>query len=265
MDRSKQGAYSAGSTVTAWNFAALAAVVATVGCAQKTPPVATAPPPPVVATAPAPVRPVAPPPVALTHKQQITNALILLNSGQASTARIGIVQILADQPNDPVAKDLLRQIDTDPKTLLGDRSFPYRIRPRETLATIAHRYLGNANRFWALARYNDIAVPADAEVGRVIQVPGVAPARTVAPPVAPPPARAAATTGPVPPVAPAAPVVDPASAERYRRAGLAEMSRGAIDKAVGLLERALSFNPGDAAIQADLARARKVQQTVEKR
>lgn len=242
----------------------LVAMVTIAGCATKPPPSAPSSTPPPV-TAPGIIAPsTAPQPIALTRKQKIANALILLNSGQVSTARIGIAEMLAERPDDPVAKDLLLQIDTDPKVLLGERSYSYRIRPRETLTMIAGRLLRNSNRFWALARYNDIAVPANAEAGRTIQIPGVAPVRAAAATVrAPVPSPSEpAVAAPIVAERSVGPKVDAPAAERFRRAGLAEMARGSINKAVLLLERAQTLNPGDAAIQADLARARKVQQTV---
>lgn len=229
---------------------------------QKTPPAMTP-------SAPAPLAGPVPPPVpagiALNRKQEIANALISLNSGEVGTARIGIQQMLTERPDDPVAKDLLLQIDSDPKILLGERSYSYTIRRHETLSSIAGRRLGDPNRFWALAKYNGIAVPASASAGRVIQIPGVAPVAKVREPkperavaVRPSAAPVAATPAPTA----AVPRVDVAGAARLRRAGLDEMARGSIDKAVPLLERALALNPGDATIASDLARARKVQAAV---
>jgi len=242
----------------------LAGALIVIGCSSQTPQTprtvgaARAPKPaPVVAAAPQPV------PIALTRTQRIANALIALNSGQVGAARVGLVETLAAMPDDATAKDLLRQIDTDPKTLLGERSFAYTIRRRETLATIAKRFLGDSTRFWALARYNDITVPSSAGAGRVIRVPGELaviaprPVRTRQAPAAnqPPPVEAVRV-----PAAPTASQV--ASANRLRSNGLNEMARGSIDKAVALLKRAASLNPVDSTIQSDLARALKVQTTV---
>ncbi len=127
-----------------------------------------APPPP----APASQQPAVPVPPPLSPQQMIKNALIELNNGEVGTARVGLVEMLARTPGDPVATDLLKQIDTDAKTLLGDKFFVYTIRPRETLAMVAKRFLGSSYRFWALAKYNDIAVPAKAAAGTTIRVPG---------------------------------------------------------------------------------------------
>ncbi|MGI4879525.1 MAG: LysM peptidoglycan-binding domain-containing protein, partial [Janthinobacterium lividum] len=187
-------------------------------------------------------------------------ALELLNKGDSAGARLQVMGVLAQRPNDRVALDLLAQIDTDPHKLLGDKSYAYQIRSGETLSSIAARFLGNSRRFWALARYNGIAVPANAEVGQSIQMPGTAPASAARPPVVPPAAAAPAVA-----VAEQPRAADPAAASRMRSAGLAEMTRGSIDKAVNLLQRALALNPADTTIQDDLARARKIQQTLRQR
>ncbi len=248
---------------TSGNLCCLPMAVAVViaGCSTSTPRPASNPNPTPVAAVP--LRQAGPVPVALTRDQRIGVALGALNDGEAGTARVGLVEMLAETPGDPVATDLLRQIDTDPKELLGDRSFLYTIRSRETLATIAQRFLGNANRFWALARYNNIAVPAKAGVGRVIRVPGEAPTpRQVRAP------RPAAAAGPapavvervLPPPPPAPTPAQIASANELRAAGLNALVGGSIDRAVGLLSRAASLNPRDTTIQSDLARALKVQE-----
>ena len=245
-----------------WRWAAatelFAAAILLAGCAGRKPPVTVAQPPAstITGTAPVQVRTG----IALSRKQEIANALISLNSGEVGTARIGIEQMLTERPDDPVAKDLLRQIDTDPKVLLGERSYPYTIRRRETLSMIAGRLLGDSNRFWALAKYNGIAVPSSAGAGRVIQIPGTAPVVKVRP--AKPERVIEAKPAAAPVATPAPPRADVAGAARLRRAGLDQMARGSIDKAVPLLERALALNPGDATIASDLARARKVQATV---
>ncbi|MGI4876216.1 MAG: LysM peptidoglycan-binding domain-containing protein [Janthinobacterium lividum] len=238
---------------------AFVAVIAAAGCMKQAPPPPAVAPAPPAAVQPAVTPPPASTPISLTRKQRIANALIALNAGQVAAARVGIVDMLTQMPGDPVATDLLRQIDTDPKVLLGERSFAYEIHPHETLSMIARRFLRDSNRFWALARYNNIAVPSSAAAGQVIQVPGTAPVRA-APRAAAPAAAADAAAPRGPAGVPAAD--DVASANRLRGAGLDEMARGSIDKAVGLLERAATLNPRDAAIQGDLARARKIQATV---
>jgi tetratricopeptide (TPR) repeat protein len=77
--------------------------------------------------------------------------------------------------------------------------------PGETLRQIAAARLGDAHWFYALARYNNIAVPRDLDATRSLKVPP----RGGAPRLRPAPARAAASPGPA--VAPVvAPVASPA-------------------------------------------------------
>ena len=238
-------------------FFILAALTVT-GCSKSHRPAPEAPAPAVAPPVSPLVRPIVPIP-SITPRQQTLNAIDLLNKGDVTAARIQILGVLAQRPNDRAALDFLAQIDTDPRKLLGERSYTYQIRSGETLASIAGRLLGNPRRFWALARYNGIAVPANAEVGRAIQIPGAPRAARVVRPAPPPVAAAPPAT-----VEPKRIVANPAAASRLRAAGLAEMTRGSIDKAVGLLQRALALNPTDTAIQEDLTRARAIQQTVRK-
>ena len=236
----------------------LAIVAIASGCNDKHPkPVPAAP-----AAPPAPPSPPAPVLPQQSPQERLLNALTLLNQGKAGEARAYLLIVLADRPADRLALDLMRQIDTDPQILLGTRSYPYVLRRGETLSSIAGRLLGDRNRFWALARYNGIAVPAEAETGRTIRIPGAAPA-------APQPRPAPAPVEDVRPrpaaVVPALPARNPAAAGRLRQQGLAAMASGAINRAVELLQRALGLDPANATILGDLARARRVQATVQGR
>ena len=234
---------------------ALAIALAAAGCGEKHPQPVSAPVPAPAANTPAP------PPVVLPQQsaeERLLNALTLLSQGKAADARASLVLLLSERPDDRVGLDLMRQIDTDPKQLLGERNYAYVIRRGETLSSIAGRLLGDRNRFWALARYNGIAVPEAAETGRVIRIPGTAP---VAAPAPRPPAPTVVEAQP-PRSQPAAPARNPAEAGRLRQVGLAEMARGQIDRAVRSLERALGLDPANATILGDLTRARRVQATL---
>ncbi len=229
-------------------------------CNDKKPePIAAMPPPaPVAIVVPAPKQPPPSPPseADIGPHQRVVNALALLSQGRDVDAHTQIVAALADHPQDALANDLLRQIETEPKVLLGERSYAYTIRRGETLSEIAGRLLGNRNRFWALARYNGIAVPETAEVGRTIQIPGFRPEA---------PAPRSALMQPKSVVAAPAPVSPPRNlieASRLRSAGLSDMASGAIDQAVHLFQRALAFDPGNPTILGDLTRALRVQQTL---
>ncbi len=207
--------------------------------------------------------------------QRLRGVLADLNRGDAPAARRKLTQMLRRQPGDAVARQLLAQIDTDPRTLLGGESYSYTLRPGETLSTVAQRALGNPMLFYALARYNNIAVPSTVAPGQTIQVPGrrpaaATPARPDPRPQTRPPRAATPTPATPPPVRapaprPAAPRGNPAQAARLRAQGLAALNTGAADRAVALLSRALALDPGNTAISNDLGRARRIQSTLRSR
>lgn len=207
--------------------------------------------------------------------QRLRDVIADLNRGDATAARRKLTQMLRRQPGDGVARQLLAQIDTDPQTLLGRESYSYTLRPGETLSTVAQRALGNPMLFYALARYNNIAVPSSVTPGQTIQVPGrrpaaSAPARPDPRPQTRPPRTATPSTATPPPTRapaprPAAPRGNPAQAARLRAQGLAALNTGAADRAVALLSQALALDPGNSAISNDLGRARRVQSTLRSR
>lgn len=201
-------------------------------------------------------------------RDRIRDVLAALNRGDAARARRELTAILRRQPGNGVARQLLEQIDRDPRELLGSENYSYTLRDGETLSTVAQRALGNPMMFYALARYNNIAVPSSAGPGQTILVPGRRPAPPPPPPPRPEPrpgpARPAPTT-PAPAPRPALPAANPALAARLRGQGLAAMNAGAIDRAVALLRRALSLDPGNALIRSDLGRALRIQSTVRSR
>jgi hypothetical protein len=200
---------------------------------------------------------------------QTKEALALLNQGQADKARKKLLQALKIRPGDMLAQDLLKQIDTDPKVLLGSESYGYTVKEGETMSTLAQRFLGDPMKSYALARYNGLTSPTAVKSGDVLQIPG---RRRLTPPVAKKPAPPALKKPPVtvakptaPKPAPAPPAGDAARAAKLRGQGLAALNAGAINRAVALLRQALSFNPGSALIKGDLARALRIQSTLKGR
>ncbi|RYY17224.1 MAG: LysM domain-containing protein [Alphaproteobacteria bacterium] len=199
---------------------------------------------------------------AVAADERFTLILGLLSQGKVAQARVDLVQYLEDRPRDGRARDMLRQIDTDPTILYGTASFPYTIGDDDSLASIARRFMGSPYRFYGLAKFNALSVPADAKPGQIIRVPGR--------PYAVPPRRPRAAAqqheaAPGTPTTVARPVVDRAGGQRLRRAGLEQMSAGSIDRAVTLLERAAALDPGNGAIASDLARGRRIQSAVRSR
>lgn len=198
-------------------------------------------------------------------REGVRDAIAALNRGDATAARRLLLAVLRRQGDDGVARQLLAQIDTDPMVLLGRENYSYTLREGETLSSVAQRALGNPMMFYALARYNNIAVPTSVVPGQTILVPG----RRPAPP--PPPRQEPRPAPPRPTPEAAAPAPrpvqrgNPAQAARLRGQGLAALNAGAINRAVALLRQALSFDPGNAVIRGDLARALRIQGTVRAR
>ncbi|MBI3156894.1 MAG: LysM peptidoglycan-binding domain-containing protein, partial [Burkholderiales bacterium] len=198
-------------------LASIAGMLLAAGCEQpplrtQRPPAAPAAeqpePPPVqggpVAPAPAPE---APAPRIVVGPQEVpgavTRAIEMLESGEAQPAEELLDAVLRTEPGHRRAQTLLRQIREDPRMLLGSDSFAHRVQPGESLSLIAQRFLKDPMLFYALARYNGIAVPRQLAGGQVIRVPGRAPAGggDAEPPQAAAPAPAP-KPAPAPPVAP---------------------------------------------------------------
>lgn len=184
---------------------------------------------------------------AVPPAERLKRAVDHLGRGEAEAAHAELAQLLTEKPGDTTAKKLLDEIERDPKAMLGTRSYAYKIKPGETLSTLSARFLGDPLLFYALARYNGIAAPNSAEVGRTLQIPGF-------PKVAPPVKRAAAPPPPAP--------VDPERAGKLRRAALEAMTKGSIDQAVALLRQAQPLDPANQFIKIDLDRATRIQATV---
>jgi len=199
-------------------------------------------------------------------REDVRDAIALLNRGDPAAARLKLMGALRRQPGDNIARQLIQQIDTDPRTLLGAESYSYTLRQGENLSTIAQRALGNPMLFYALARYNNIAVPDSVMPGQTILVPG----RRPAPPPPRPEPRPTTTprAGPAPAETPPprqAPRTNPALASRLRGQGLAALNAGNVGRAVALLRQALALDPGNATIRRDLDRALRIQSTVRAR
>lgn len=240
---------------------------------QPTPvPVAPLPPPSKPKPpAPAPLPPPKPPePQAtpgLTGKQRVKLAIELLAKGDPVHARPEIQAFLREQPGNDLGTSLLEQIDQDPKVLLGEKSFAYKIQPGETMSILAERFLGDRFKFYALSRYNGMSAPNQAEVGQSIQIPGTAPRRLVEPAHRHEHAKSdeeviqsrvepkAEIVSPPPPPAPSR---DAAGARQFRARGLEALNRGDIDAAVSLLKKALALDPQNPLIKRDLARAERI-------
>lgn len=98
-------------------------------------------------------------------------ALQLLHQGRVPQARALIIDYLDAEPDDERARDLLRQIEADPEEWLGREHFTHVVEPGETLSGLAARYLERSDRFFVLARYNDITDPGTIDSGQRLRIP----------------------------------------------------------------------------------------------
>ncbi len=224
-----------------------------------------APPPPKVV-----VLPLQPTP-GLAPRDRINKVLTLLEQGDMRVARVEVVEYLRERPTSALGQSLLAQIDEDPKKLLGDKSFPYKIKPGESLYLLAERFLGDQFKFMALARYNGIDTPEKAIAGQIIQIPGEPKevtaqklreqqaeidARLAAEAPKPEPEK---PTPPPPPRPPEPTLAEITRANALRLSALEQLQRGFADRAAGLLEEALKLFPNSQLIKRDLERAHRLQ------
>lgn len=196
-----------------------------------------------------PAAPVATP--GLSARERLNRAVELLGTGQGVLARAELLAVLAEQPGNAMARKLLDQIDREPRELLGEKNYVYKVRPGDSMSSLADRLMGDSLMFYGLARYNGIADPSQMSIGQTLLIPGIP--RKVVP--AKPAAATAATAAP-------ASQRNPVRAGQLRGQALEQMNRGAINKAVGLLRQALAFDPGNPVIQRDLDRAVRIQANV---
>lgn len=208
-----------------------------------------------------------------TAAGEIAEIAALLDKGERRDAERRIERALKRDPMNPSLMMLQQGVEGDAKADLGPTSYPYTVKPGETMGDIAQALLGNRLKAYQLARYNDIDAPATLAAGRVLRIPGqppraAPPPRTTTPrPATPPPAAARPRTPAAKPApaAPARPAVNAAGAQRARSAGLAALNQGNVTQAVTLLRRAAALDPGNPAIARDLARAERIAATVRAR
>lgn len=262
------------SSVVRVSASVLACAVLAAGCAHAPKP--EAPPP----AAPAPAAPPPLQPSNTTPPQRQHYIIELLGAGKRDQARVEAQQLLKEQPANMEAQTFLNEIDIDPKTLLGAENFSYTVQPGETLTTLADRFLGDSNLFYALARYNNIDTPNDVAPGLQLLIPSTSRAvpvdhgdRVPRPEHGPHGERhegepalrkreetpAGAKKAPAEPPPAAAPAHDAARANTLRSEALVAMNKGSIDRAVALLRQAAALDPESQPISADLARALRIQ------
>jgi len=206
----------------------------------------------------------------------LRQAIDLLQDGRLQQGRAGLVSYLERNPTNRTARSLLRQIDTDPKALLGEEHTLYTVQLGETLGELADRFLGDPISFLALARYNDIQKPRTLLVGQTLKIPvirgrGAEPAAPAEEPaveadiydVEPSfdesvvPAAGAATTETA---------VESAEAARiaqYHQAAVVHFRNQELDEAIALWDRVLALDPGFEPARGYRMRAQELKQRLE--
>jgi len=168
----------------------------------------------------------------------ITNTY--LQRGRYAEGERRLREYLARYPNDRAAQGLLRQLTVDPRDALGTASRMYVVQPGDSYSTLAARYLGDANRFLVLARYNGSTNPSALHAGDTVRLP-TAPARA---PAADTLVVHAAPADADPPAATA-----PGDGDAYSRAlrlqseSAALLKQGRKSDALARLDQALKLDP----------------------
>jgi hypothetical protein len=188
-------------------------------------------------------------------REHIAYAIERLGAGDIEQGRSSLEAVLQKSPGQPTALSLMEQIETDPVLLLGEASAPYLVVAGDTMSVLAQRHLGDPLLFLALSRYNGLSAPDALEVGRTLRIP----LRTAGASGLPAKPNTGAGTGAGPP--PPRPSV---AANAIRLQGLERLNAGEASRAVVLLSEARSLDPGNAAIEKDLERARRIQSALEK-
>ena len=195
-----------------------------------------APPPPAPARVetppPPPPAPRVPTPQERQRAEQLANeAVTILQAGDMAAGRGALDQALALDPNNELARLMLKQITVDPVAELGDANFPYTIQPGDSLARLAQRFLNNRHLFLILARYNNIANANSIAAGQSIKIPGKQRGGD-------PAAGGAVRPGPAAP--PKAPPSPPATPSPVEGPFAKQMAEGREQERKGDLERALT-------------------------
>lgn len=156
-----------------------AALLLCAACETPTKPTpAPAPPAPaaparVETPAPPPPAPRVPTPQEKQRAEQLANESVnILQTGDLAAGRGVLDQALALDPNNELARLMMKQITADPVAELGSTNFGYTIQPGDSLAILARRFLNERHLFLILARYNNIAQPNNIQVGQSIKIPG---------------------------------------------------------------------------------------------
>jgi tetratricopeptide (TPR) repeat protein len=116
--------------------------------------------------------------VGLTPRQRFSKALEKLENGEDGQALAELNAYLLAVPKSNSARNLVAQISTDSSEYFPSEYFKVNLTSGASLSTLAKRYLGSALKFYALAKYNNIANPSRVNIGQEIKIPLTQLART---------------------------------------------------------------------------------------
>lgn len=205
---------------------------------------ATAQPAPAASTAPPPVVDNAPAPESLPDLPLATIVKKDLQTGHYDDGEKALRHYLQTHPNDRRAQSLLHQLTVDPVQMLGSPARTHTVNVGESYSTVAAHYLGDANLFLVLARYNNATNPSLLRSGATLKLPasqkrisGVADVATSSTP---------ATVGTDVTAHPSDPSRTESSAQKARKLesqSVALYQQGNKDRALDLLDQALTLDP----------------------
>ncbi|GLQ48493.1 hypothetical protein GCM10007862_35440 [Dyella lipolytica] len=132
---------------------------------------ATAHPAPAAASAPPPVVDTPPPTESLPDLPLATIVKKDLQTGHYDEGEKALRHYLETHPGDHRAQSLLHQLTVDPVQMLGAPARTHTVSPGESYSTVAAHYLGDANLFLVLARYNNASNPSLLRSGATLQLP----------------------------------------------------------------------------------------------
>lgn len=189
-------------------------------------------------------------------------ALDLLQKGQPQNAEVELRACLKDAPDNKAARNLIAQIETPVEKLLPPDNFVIKLAKDESLSTLAKTYLGDPLQFYALARYNGIAVPAKVNAGQAIKIP-----RTATAIVAQQTRDAATPSAKVTTVTAIEPKPKPDKrqlAEREYKKGMIAFQRQDLDGAIAAWDNVLVIEPDNQEAQLNRAQALRLKENLKK-
>ena len=102
---------------------------------------------------------------------RLPRAIDHLQDGEIERAERLLSALVEEEPDNRLAGHLLRQLDEEPETLLGEEFMQVVVEPGDTLSELAQRHAGDGMLFVALARLNAIDQPRLLRPGTVLRVP----------------------------------------------------------------------------------------------